>query len=127
MPLDVGTIYIGKGGADVVLTQRIGRLTVLPKPEDKRYLWHPSVEALGKSALEHCEASAIIGVMLTGMGYDGADAFTELKKKGARTIAESEDSAVVFGMPKELIDRGGASLVLPANKIATQLIAWARP
>jgi len=65
-------------------------------------------------------------VMLTGMGYDGADAFAEIKKQGGRTIAESEDSAVVFGMPKELIDRGGANLVLPVQKIATQLISWAR-
>jgi len=126
MELLPGTIYIGKGGADVVIANRAGKLMVLPKPENPNFLWHPSVEVLGRSALEHCEASALIGVMLTGMGYDGADAFTEIKKQGGRTIAESEDSAVVFGMPKELIDRGGATLVLPAHKIATQLVSWAR-
>jgi two-component system chemotaxis response regulator CheB len=76
--------------------------------------------------LEHCEAEHVIGVMLTGMGYDGADAFTEIKKQGGRTIAESESSSVVFGMPKELIERGGATLVLSAEKIAAQLVAWAR-
>jgi two-component system chemotaxis response regulator CheB len=126
MELLPGTIYIGKGGADVVIANRAGELMVLPKPENPNFLWHPSVEVLGRSALEHCEASALTGVMLTGMGYDGADAFTEIKKQGGRTIAESEDSAVVFGMPKELIDRGGANLVLPVHKIATQLISWAR-
>lgn len=126
MELSPGSIYIGKGGADVVITNRAGKLMVLPKPENPNFLWHPSVEVLGRSALEHCEVSALIGVMLTGMGYDGADAFAEIKKQGGRTIAESEDSAVVFGMPKELIERGGASLVLPVRKIATQLISWAR-
>jgi two-component system chemotaxis response regulator CheB len=127
-PMEIvpGRIYIGKGGADVVIANRAGKLMVLPKPENPNFLWHPSVEVLGRSALEHCEASALIGVMLTGMGYDGADAFTEIKKQGGRTIAESEDSAVVFGMPKELIERGGASLVLPVHKIAAQLISWAR-
>jgi two-component system chemotaxis response regulator CheB len=127
-PMEIvpGRIYIGKGGADVVIANRAGKLMVLPKPENPNFLWHPSVEVLGRSALEHCEASSLIGVMLTGMGYDGADAFTEIKKQGGRTIAESEDSAVVFGMPKELIERGGATLVLPVHKIATQLISWAR-
>ncbi len=121
-----GTVYICKGGADTVVTNRSGKLMLLPKPESSHYLWHPSVELLGKSALEACDPKRIIAVMLTGMGYDGADAFTEIKKNGGRTIAESEDSAVVFGMPKELIDRGGASLTLPANKIADQLTVWAR-
>jgi two-component system chemotaxis response regulator CheB len=62
--------------------------------------------------------------MLTGMGSDGADSFAEIKQRGGRTIAESEESAVVFGMPKELIAKQGASLILPADKIAEQLMAW---
>jgi len=124
MPLEAGTIYIGKGGADMVLVQRGGQLTVLAKPENRDFLWHPSVELMGRSALEHCDPSRVVGVMLTGMGYDGADAFAEIKKRGGRTIAESESSAVVFGMPAELIERGGASLVLPSDKIAAQLISW---
>lgn len=127
-PMDIlpGTIYIARGGADTVVVVRAGKLMVLAKPESAQHLWHPSVELLGRSILEHCDAGHVIGVMLTGMGYDGADAFTEIKKQGGRTIAESEDSAIVFGMPKELIERGGATLVLPAEKIATQLISWAR-
>jgi len=125
MPLNPGTVYIGKGGADMVLVQRAGKLTVLAKPENSEFLWHPSVELMGRSVLEHCDPSRVVGVMLTGMGYDGADAFTEIKKRGGRTIAESEVSAVVFGMPAELIERGGASLVLPSEKIAAQINVWA--
>ncbi|MBK1647581.1 chemotaxis-specific protein-glutamate methyltransferase CheB [Rhabdochromatium marinum] len=124
-PIEPGIIYIGKGGADMVVGQRSGRLTVLAKPENQDFLWHPSVELLGRSVLEHCDPARVIGVMLTGMGYDGADAFAELKQRGARTIAESEESSVVFGMPAELIARGGASLVLHAEKIAAQVNTWA--
>jgi two-component system chemotaxis response regulator CheB len=126
MPVESGTIYIGKGGTDVVLARRAQKLIVHSKPENPSFLWHPSVEILGRSALEYCDPQKIIAVMLTGMGYDGADAFTEIKKRGGKTIAESEESAVVFGMPRELIERGGATVVLPAEKIAKQLIKWAK-
>lgn len=124
MTLEAGTVYIGKGSADVVITTRGGRLAVAPKPEQPDLLWHPSVELLGRSALDRCDAKAIIAVMLTGMGSDGAAAFADIRRKGGRTIAESEDSAIIFGMPKELIDKGGASIVLPASGIARQVNAW---
>ena len=120
-----GTIYIAKGGADMVVTMRAGKLTVLPKPESQQYLWHPSVELLGRSVLAHYDPARVTAVMLTGMGNDGSDAFTEIKKLGGQTIAESEATAVVFGMPRELIEKRGASVVLAADKIAAQLTLWA--
>jgi two-component system chemotaxis response regulator CheB len=126
LKIEPGNIYIAKGGADMILANRAGKLMALPKPETAGYLWHPSVELLGRSVLEHCDSSRTIGVLLTGMGHDGADALTEIKRKGGRTIAESEETAVVFGMPAELIKRGGASMVLNADKIANQLMVWAR-
>jgi len=125
MPLEAGTIYIAKGGADVVVARRTGRLMVLPKPEQARFLWHPSVDGLGESALACCDPARLIGVLLTGMGRDGAEAFAELHRQGGRTIAESEDSSVVFGMPAELIERRGATVVLDAGKVASQLNLWA--
>lgn len=123
--IEPGTVYVAKGGADMVVVQRGGKPTVIPKPEAKEHLWHPSVELLGRSVLEHYDPARVVAVMLTGMGHDGADAFTEIKKRGGRTIAESQETAVVFGMPAELIERGGASLTLPLEKIAPQLNAWA--
>ncbi len=120
-----GNIYIARGSADTVLATRGGRLTVLARPETQGHLWHPSVELLARSALEHCAPRQLIGVMLTGMGHDGADAFSDLHRQGGRTVAESEETAVVYGMPKALIDRSGATMVLPAQGIARQLIAWA--
>ena len=126
LAIETGTIYIAKGGADMLVVQRAGKTTVIPKPETREFLWHPSVELLGRSALEHYDPARVVAVMLTGMGYDGADAFAAIKKGGGRTIAESEDSAVVFGMPAELIARGGASLVLPLDKVASQLKVWSQ-
>ncbi len=126
MRLEPGTIYIGKGGADMVVARRSGKLAVIAKPESANHIWHPSVELLGRSVLENCDMSKVIAVMLTGMGNDGSNAFTEIHKKGGRTIAESEASCVVFGMPAQLIKLGGATVVLDANKIAKQISAWSR-
>ncbi len=125
-PIEAGFIYIGKGGADMTVAQRGGKPTIIPKPENSQFLWHPSVELLGRSVLENYEATRVIAVMLTGMGYDGSDAFTEIKKRGGKTIAESEESCVVFGMPAELIVKGGASVTLPADKITKQILSWVR-
>ncbi len=122
--IEAGHIYIGKGGADMTVALRNGKPTIVPKPENNNYLWHPSVELLGRSVMEVYEASNIIAVMLTGMGYDGSDAFAEIKKRGGRTIAESEQSCVVFGMPAELINKGGASIVLPSDKVTRQILSW---
>lgn len=119
-----GKVYIARGGADLVFTSRAGSLFLQPKPEDPNFRWHPSVELLGRSALECCHAEALIAVMLTGMGNDGAEAFSRIHANGGKTIAESELTAVVYGMPKELIERKGATLVLPAHKIASQLLHW---
>jgi two-component system chemotaxis response regulator CheB len=124
MALQAGQIYVAKGGADMVVSRRAGALTALPKPEASEFLWHPSVELMARSALEHVAPQQLVGVMLTGMGYDGADAFKDIKQRGGRTVAESEDTAVVFGMPAELIARGGASAVLPLDKVASQVKAW---
>jgi two-component system chemotaxis response regulator CheB len=82
------------------------------------------VDDLVDSALQFFAPEQIVGVQLTGMGYDGARAFAELHRRGGRTIAESQDSAVVFGMPEQLIERGGASMVLPAGQVVRQLKRW---
>jgi two-component system chemotaxis response regulator CheB len=125
MPVEAGTVYIGRGGADMLLANRAGRLTVFPAPENSNYMWHPSVELLGRSVLEHYDPKRVTAVLLTGMGHDGSDAFAEIRKRGGRTIAESEESAVVYGMPAELVAKGGASLVLDVEKVAAQLTTWA--
>lgn len=126
MPLKQGQIYIGRGNADVVVDTRLGRWIVNSVAEEADYLWHPSVDLLVKSAMRVAGASHLVAVLLTGMGNDGAEAMTALRSAGGRTIAEHESSAIVFGMPAELIRLAGADRVLPSNKIADQLTSWVK-
>ena len=124
MAIVPGKVYIGRGGTDITVTARVGVLHVAPRPETPTVLWHPSVEVMVDSAMHHVPPERLVGVMLTGMGDDGAEAMARLRAAGGRTIAESADTAVVFGMPNELIERRGATLVLPCTAIAAQLRHW---
>ena len=125
-PLKPGQVYIGRGNADVVIERRLGRPVVNSVAEDAGHLWHPSVERLVRSAMSVFDPAVLVGVQLTGMGNDGAAAMTALRTAGGRTIAEHESTAIVYGMPAELIRLGGASKILPADRVADQLISWAR-
>ena len=71
--------------------------------------------------MAHVSPGHLIGILMTGMGNDGAAAMTRLRALGGRTIAEAEETAVVWGMPGELVKAGGASWVLPLPRIAEQL------
>ena len=126
MPLQPGTIYIGKGDADVMVAPRAAGVIAMPVPATASYLWHPSVERMVASALEHFDASQLIGVMMTGMGNDGAEAMKRLWQGGGRTIAEAESTAIVWGMPGELIKNGGAEMVRPLEDIAAAIIHMVR-
>ena len=74
-----------------------------------------------ESAIAHVPPSLLIGVLMTGMGDDGAASMTRLRALGGRTIAEAEETAVVWGMPGKLVEAGGATWVLPLPDIAGQL------
>jgi two-component system chemotaxis response regulator CheB len=124
MPLKAGHVYIGRGATDLTVTERAGVLHAAPRPESAEVLWHPSVDVLVDSAMKHLPPRRLLGVLLTGMGNDGAAAMARLHAEGGCTIAESAETAVVFGMPLELIERGGASMVLPSTDIAAQLRSW---
>ena len=67
-------------------------------------------------------AERIVGVLMTGMGDDGAASMTLVRQAGGRTIAEAESTAVVWGMPGELLRRGGAEQVAPLDRIADRLL-----
>lgn len=83
----------------------------------------PSVDVLFDSVAE-CAKSSAIGVLLTGMGADGAQGLLHLRNSGAHTIAQDEASSVVFGMPQEGIKCGGAESVLPLSRISAQVRGW---
>ncbi|GGB28300.1 chemotaxis response regulator protein-glutamate methylesterase 3 [Sphingomonas metalli] len=122
-----GNIYIARGDADMLVVRRGKALHLASVPASEAHAWHPSVTRLADSAGEHVPPARILCVQLTGMGDDGAEAMAQLKRQGARTIAQNEDSCAVFGMPNELIRRGGASVVLPTGAIAGQIAKWLNP
>ncbi len=116
-----GCVYIGRGDADIVVSKRPSGLVAMAAPAKQDYPWHPSTDRLVRSAMDHVPAQQLIGVLMTGMGNDGAEAMTLLRAKGGRTIAEAEETAVVWGMPGELVRAGGANWVVPLPKIAERL------
>ena len=121
MPLKAGCVYIGRGETDIVVSRRAGELIAMPVLMKRNYLWHPSADRLVRTAMEHMPANQLIGVLMTGMGSDGAEAMGILHNKGGKTIAESEETAIVWGMPGELVKIGGADWILPLQSIAPRL------
>lgn len=121
MPLQPGHVYIGHGDADVIVSKRAGRLIAMPAPLSSDYRWHPSVDRLVASAMKHVAPGKLVGVLMTGMGSDGASTMAQLRAAGGHTIAEAEETAVVWGMPGELVRQGGASVTVPLDKIAAAL------
>ncbi len=121
MLLQAGCAYVGAGGADIVVARKAAGLVAAPAAPDPAYPWHPSADRLVRSAMEHVPASQLVGVLMTGMGNDGAAAMTLLHNQGGRTIAEAEETAVVWGMPGELVQAGGADWIVPLPGIADRL------
>jgi len=124
-PLLPGHVYIGCGDADIIVSARPDGFIVAAAPASAAYRWHPSVDRLVLSAMEHLGPKRLIGVLMTGMGNDGAAAMTRLSAEGGRTIAEAEETAIVWGMPGELVKAGGAQVIAPLDRIAHYLLDWA--
>jgi len=125
--LEGGNIYIARGDADLVFTRTGLGVVALPAPASANHLWHPSVTRMVESAMNVMSPDRLIGVQLTGMGDDGAQAMATMHGRGGRTVAQNEATSVVFGMPGELVRRGGADVVLPAQAIPKQLMSWLAP
>jgi len=121
VPLLPGHAYVGRGDADVILGTRAAGIVAMAAPSDPGRRWHPSVDRMVESAMEHVAPSRLVGVLMTGMGNDGAAAMARLHRDGGHTIAEAEESAVVWGMPGELVRAGGAAIVAPLDGIAAAL------
>lgn len=120
-PLVPGCVYIARGDADMIVSQRSAGPVALSTPSSADHRWHPSVDRLVDSAVAAMPPERLVGVLMTGMGNDGALSMAALRAAGGRTIAESEDTAVVWGMPGELVKAGGADVVAPLDAIAGKI------
>ncbi|KMQ50529.1 Chemotaxis response regulator protein-glutamate methylesterase CheB [Chitinispirillum alkaliphilum] len=117
-----GKALIAPGNLHMLLKRSGANYYVELKTGPMVYHQRPAVEVLFNSVARYAGANSI-GVILTGMGKDGAKGLLAMKQAGAFTIAQDEESCVVFGMPKEAIELGGAQTILPLGKIAQKIIS----
>ncbi len=111
-----GRVLIAPGNYHMLLRRSGTRYYVQVKQGPMIHHQRPSVDVLFKSAAKHAGRNCL-GIILTGMGADGAEGLLTMKEAGARTLAQNEETCVVFGMPKEAIKLGAVEKVLPLENI----------
>ncbi len=118
-----GVAYVAPGGQHLVFGPD-GHLALSQAPPVRHC--RPSVDVLFESVAGHVGAHAL-GVVLTGMGDDGTNGATALRRAGARVIAQDEATSLVYGMPKAAADAGAVDAILPLDAIIVQIAALAEP
>ncbi len=121
----IGHAYVAPGAYHLRVVRRGARYVCQIGDDEPVNRHRPSVDVLMHSVAQHAGANAI-GVMLTGMGADGAEGMLAMRQRDAPTIAQDKDSSVVWGMPGEAVKRGAASQTLPLDDIAARLVQLSR-
>jgi two-component system chemotaxis response regulator CheB len=114
--LRAGTVYIAPGG----MQMRVSGSAIDIAADAGESFYKPSVSVLSASAFAAC-GSATMGIMLTGIGADGAKEFAAIRNAGGWTIAQDQETCAVYGMPRSVIEADGASEVLPLPAIGYRL------
>ena len=120
-PILKGHVYIAPGGEHLLVAKEAGMYVCRLSSGDPVNRHRPSVEVLFRSVAQAVGRNAV-GIMLTGMGADGAIAMKEMKEAGAKNIAQDENTSVVWGMPGEAVKAGAVDHILPLDKVAGQLL-----
>ena len=123
-PITPGQALVAPGGKHLLIRDTGGSLRARVKDGPKVNNCRPSVDVLFRSAAKALGGKAL-GVLLTGMGSDGARGLLELRQAGAPTLVQDEASCVVFGMPKAAVDLGAACEVLAVEQIAARILDYA--
>lgn len=119
-----GKALIAPGNFHMVLSRSGARYSVQIRTGPRVFYQRPSVDVLFQSVAREAGPNAV-GIILTGMGADGARGLLAMRQAGARTIAQDETTCVVFGMPREAIQMGAAERVLPIHEIAKEALRMA--
>ena len=125
MSVEPSICYVAPGGMHLCLHRKMTGEIVIRTPTMPATLFVPSVGVMMESVLKVYGADTV-GVLMTGIGDDGADQMVAIKNAGGHTIAESEQTAVVYGMPREAIERGGACVIAPSHKVAGEILKAVR-
>lgn len=121
MVVEPGVCYLGAGGLHLCVFQKANGDIAIRTPAHPETLFIPSVDVMMESVLR-VYGQRTVGVLMTGIGDDGADQMVAIRQAGGYTIAESEETSVVFGMPAQAIQRGGADAVLPSYGVAAEIV-----
>jgi two-component system chemotaxis response regulator CheB len=121
MILEPGMVYVAPGTAHLAVQRKGMVLVTRLLPEQNGYRYQPSVDVLFESIARAC-GSAAVGIVLTGMGDDGAAGLLAMREQGAYTLAQDEASSTVFGMPSAAIGRGAVEIVEPLANIAPEIV-----
>ena len=116
--VQAGTVLLAPGDRHITVHRQGGFYRIELGDQDRICGHRPSVDVLFESVAKEVGANAV-GVILTGMGRDGAGGLLAMRTAGAHTVAQDEATSVVFGMPKVAIEKGGAERVAPLDEIAT--------
>lgn len=119
--LEKNTIYIAPGGKQFKVNQRGDKIKCEVNDDEPVNRFRPSVDYLFNSIVK-CRINTIVGVILTGMGQDGAEGLLHLKEIGAHTIAQDEKSCVVFGMPKVAIELNAHKEIVSLNSMSEKIV-----
>jgi len=120
-PVLRGQVLIAPGNHHLLLRRSGARYYVAIKDGPLVSRHRPSVDVLFRSAAGAAGANAV-GIIMTGMGDDGAKGLLEMRKAGADTLAQDEETCVVFGMPREAIELGAADRAVPLGDIAAHIL-----
>lgn len=115
-----GTVLLAGTGDHLAL---MGPTILGYTPEPLEYAYRPSVDVFFESVVRHWRGD-VLGVLLTGMGRDGAKGLKSLRNKGCHTIAQDQATSAIYGMPKEAAAIGAASVILPLHEIASAVCRW---
>jgi two-component system chemotaxis response regulator CheB len=118
--ITAGTVYIAPGGQHMAIQNRQGKTVIRIFHDELVNRHRPSVNVLFNSVAE-TRGNHATGIILTGMGDDGATGMLAMHQRGAYTIAQDEATSVVFGMPCKAVLAGGVSKILPLNEIAVEV------
>lgn len=120
-PLEPGRVLIAPGGYNTRVVREASSLVVRTEPHEPGQSYVPSVDALFESS-SAAAGAGVLAVLLTGMGNDGRRGMVRIKQAGGQTVAESEETAIIFGMPREAIAAGAVDRVLPLPAMAPELL-----
>jgi len=120
----IGHAYVAPGNRHLRVERSGARYHCRVTADEPVNRHRPSVDVLFRSVAAEAGDNAV-GVLLTGMGADGADGLLEMLRAGSATIAQDQETSVVFGMPREAIKRGAAAHVVPLPAVAGRMLALA--